>query len=147
MKYLMHHLYSKSLEEARLKFEDEEIPAEVDAEMDSEEESSGTQAGEWNIKRMDGEGEESEDSNKQGMIRTVKGAHLVFKRQSEEGAFDELWIYNIGDDNRTEIEIRRDILAATDIEPEKTKSEDGKQSYEMWTKGNVQYCFIKGLSN
>ena len=37
---------------------------------------------------------ESDDPDRQGVIRVVANAHLIYKRQNEEGTFDELWIYN-----------------------------------------------------
>ena len=79
------------------------------------------------------------------MIRVVPGAHLVFKRSDEEGTFDELWIYNVGEEFDQELQIRRAILSGTDIPNNKMSSPDGEQSYEMWTAGNAQLIHIKGL--
>ena len=81
----------------------------------------------------------------EGVIRTVKDAHLVYKRKNEEGTFDELWIYNISNDMKDELKIRRAILAGTDIPPKKTKSEDKTQSYSLTTLGNAQLLYITGL--
>lgn len=90
----------------------------------------------------------TEDPNKQGLIRNVKGAHLVYKRQSEDGTYDELWVYNVQDgDFSKEIKRRRDILSGTDIPPNKTTSPDGAQSYEIWTTSNAEMLLIKGLPN
>ncbi len=80
-----------------------------------------------------------------GLIRVVPNAHLVYKRETEEGKFEELWIYNIAAETTDELEIRRDILAGTDIEPRQTSSEDGEQSYELVTLGNAQILHISGL--
>lgn len=93
------------------------------------------------------EEQEPENPDRQGIIRTVEDAHLVYKRQQEDGTFEELWIYNVGDKLQNEVDIRRDILAGTDIPAKKTRTSDGQQSYEMWTAGNAQMILIRGLPN
>jgi hypothetical protein len=95
----------------------------------------------------DHELEEPEDPDRAGFIRVVQNAHLIYKRQSENGTFEELWIYNIHDDTNDELEIRRDILSGTDIPPKKTKSPDGVQTYTSTTMGNAQMLKISGLPN
>jgi len=90
---------------------------------------------------------EPKDPDHQGVIRTVKHAHLVYKRKNEEGSYDELWVYNIGDKVNDELEIRRDILAGTDILPKSTTSEDRSQQYTVTTLGNAQILHITGLPN
>ncbi len=94
-----------------------------------------------------GEGEGDEDEDRQGVIRTVDNSHLIFKRQNEEGTYDELWIYNTGADMKDELEIRRNILAGTDIPSNRTKSDDGTQAYTLTSMGNAQYLQIRGLPN
>jgi hypothetical protein len=89
----------------------------------------------------------AEDPDFQGVIRTVTGACLVYKRKGEEGTFEELWIYNIGKNMRNEMKIRRSILAGTDIQPNDVSSQDGTQRAESTTIGNVQYLRITGLPN
>lgn len=91
--------------------------------------------------------EEPVDPNRAGIIRTVDNAHLIYKRQSETGTYEELWIYNLHDATHDELDIRRDILAGTDIPVKKTKSADGKQSYSITTMGNGQLLKITGLQN
>ncbi|MDE1830558.1 MAG: hypothetical protein KGI25_09565 [Thaumarchaeota archaeon] len=81
------------------------------------------------------------------MIRTVKGAHLVYKRKNEEGTFDELWVFGTGGDMENSLKVRRAILAGTDIPPRATKSQNGAQSYTLKTLGNGQILHIKGLPN
>lgn len=88
---------------------------------------------------------EWEDDDRAGVIRTVPGAHLVYKRQQEDGTFEELWLYKIGDDFNQAINIRKDILAGTDIPPNKTKSEDGSQKYTITTMGDGQIVSVTGL--
>jgi hypothetical protein len=95
----------------------------------------------------DQELEEPENPNRAGFIRVVQNAHLIYKRQAENGTYEELWIYNLHDDTNDELDIRRDILAGTDIPPQKTKSADGVQSYTSTTMGNAQMIKISGLPN
>jgi hypothetical protein len=88
-----------------------------------------------------------DDADYQGTIRTVKGAYLVFKRQDTDGTYNELWIYNIGKDLKTETNIKRSILAGTDIPATKTSSPDGAQRVEAHSLGNIQFLNITGLPN
>lgn len=89
--------------------------------------------------------DEEEDPDRQGLIRVVPDAHLVYKRSAEDGSFEELWIYNTGDSYESEIDTRRAILAGTDIPLNKMTSDDGSQSYTVWTAGNGQMVHITGL--
>jgi len=91
--------------------------------------------------------EEPDNPNRSGFIRTVDKAHLIYKRQAENGTYEELWIYNIQTNTNDELEIRRNILAGTDIPVQKTKSPDGVQSYTSTTMGNAQMLKISGLPN
>jgi hypothetical protein len=91
--------------------------------------------------------EVEDDPDRQGLIRTVKGAHLVYKRKNEEGTFDELWVFGTGGDIKGDLQVRRAILAGTDIPPRAIKSENGQQSYTLTTMGNGQLLHIKGLPN
>lgn len=91
--------------------------------------------------------EVSGDPDRQGVIRKVDNAHLVYKRQNEDSTYDELWVYNIDDKVKSEIDVRRAILAGTDIEPTRTRSADGTQTYDLWTAGNAQMLHIQGLPN
>lgn len=93
------------------------------------------------------EEEQEQDPDFQGVIRTVTGACLVFKRKGEEGTYDELWMYNVGKNMRTEAKIRRSILSGTDIDIQDVSSEDGTQKCVTSTIGNVQYLKITGLPN
>ncbi len=112
----------------------EEMPDEMSDELGDE---AGGEAG----------GETEDDPNKQGMIRTVPGAHLIYKRSNTEGNFEELWIFHISPGVRDEMDIRREVLAGTDIHPEQTRSEDGSQNVEMWAAGNALLMKITGLPN
>ena len=122
---------------------DEELPADGPEEVVPGEEDMGDVEGDL------GDGpDELEDPNRQGMIRVVKGAHLVYKRKTPDGFYEELWMFNIGKEaSRDEMEIRKEILSGTDIPETGTSSEDGNQSYELWTSGNGQMMKIVGLPN
>jgi len=93
----------------------------------------------------DFDADEEENPDFQGMIRTVKGACLVFKRKTEDGTYDELWIYNVGNDLSAETSIRKSILSGTDIDPNTHRSDDGTQKASTWSVGNVQYLKLSGL--
>lgn len=86
-----------------------------------------------------------EDPNSM-VIRNVKNAHLVYKRATDEGSYEELWVYRL-DNIKDDLTIRKAILAGTDIQPGKLQSDDGVQTYEMWTAGNGQTIHITGLPN
>jgi len=100
-----------------------------------------------NTQQLSQEEIESQDPNAQGLIRTVDKAHLVFKRQMEDGKFEELWVYNLGDKIHDSLNVRRDILGGTDIPRGHTRSEDGHQSYTLHTLGNAQLLHVTGLAN
>jgi hypothetical protein len=97
--------------------------------------------------RVTDEAEPEEDQNFQGIIRTVKGACLVYKRRNEDGNYEELWIYNVGTRFDDSMQIRKAILAGTDIDTNDTQSEDGTQEATTYSIGNVQYLNIQGLPN
>jgi hypothetical protein len=92
----------------------------------------------------------TEDPNKRGLIRTVKKAHLVYKRETEDGTFEELWVMNVNK-LKDDLAVRKAILAGTDIPSGATKSQDdgtgNVQEYTLWTAGNVEFIKITGLVN
>ena len=63
----------------------------------------------------------------------------------ENGNFEELWVYNVGNDMKRETQIRRAILAGTDINPSTQESEDGNQYSETSSMGNIQFLHIIGM--
>lgn len=90
---------------------------------------------------VDGAQEEAAD-------RYVQGAHLVYKKQIDAADFEELWIYSVDPQQPEDSgKILKSILSGTDIPENKSRSDDGKQSYDIWTAGNAQYVRITGLSN
>ncbi len=91
---------------------------------------------------------DDQDPDRQGVIRTVKGSHLVYKREQPDGFYEEMWFYNIGKDaSRDELEIKKNILAGTDIKVNQTISDDGAQTYSIWSVGNGQMIRITGIPN
>jgi hypothetical protein len=86
-----------------------------------------------------------ENEDFQGDLREIPGARLVYKRKTETGTYDELWVYVMSKSMRDESNIRQNILAGTDIEQNAQQSPDGKQSYSMWTIGNRQMIKVSGL--
>jgi hypothetical protein len=89
--------------------------------------------------------EDAEDENFSGIIRTVKGAALAYKRETGDGTFEELWVYNSDGDFSTESEIKSAILAGTDIDESKLMSDNGEQKADLWTVGNVTFLKTTGL--
>ena len=88
----------------------------------------------------------TENPDKQGNVRTVPGAHLVYKRKNEMGTYDELWIFP-SSEIKNSLKIRNAILSGTDIPPNKTTSPDDKSSYNVWSAGNCELMNITGLPN
>ncbi len=89
----------------------------------------------------------TENPDRQGVLRAVRGAHLVYKRETEDGTYEELWVFNGGDSVSKNLDTRKAILAGTDIPTNKTSSPDGKQQYTLWTAGNAELLNIVGLPN
>lgn len=87
---------------------------------------------------------EPEDPNRAGVIRYVKGAHLVYKREQEDGTYEEMWIFNSGEFKK-DMDVKKAILAGTDIPVNATASEDGSQEVSMWSAGNADIVVIRGL--
>ena len=105
---------------------------------DDKEETEEKEDKDQDDQKGDGKGD------KEGMIRVVKGAHLVYKRKNEDGLYDELWVFptsNVFSDEK----IVDKILAGTDIEKSNGTNEDGTQEYEYWTIGNVNMMKVIGL--
>lgn len=124
-----------------LQMGDDEMSDDTGDSMDDEE-SMGAPDGD-----MGTDDEEEGDENFQGNIRSVRGANLVYKRGSEDGTFEELWIYNITKNRKRDQLIRTAIFAGTDIDPHTAESRDGSQEAEVSTLGNVQFLRISGLVN
>lgn len=80
--------------------------------------------------------------------RSVKGAHLVFKRQADVDTYEELWIYEINPkDPMAHAKVEELILAGTDISPTSMASEDGSQRAKSWVAGNAKMLHLSGLVN
>lgn len=91
--------------------------------------------------------ESEEDPDRQGTIRTVKGAKMIYKRQQPDGTFSEMWAYNVGQGLHETLSVKRAILSGTDIPENHFESADGKQRYKIVTMGNAQLIKIEGLPN
>ncbi len=126
---------------------DEKDPTNMAVDDQYGEDDPNDQEGFGDAEGEMGADQEWDDPDFQGSIRQVEGAHLVFKRQQEDGTFNELWQYNLGDDFKKELTIRRAIISGTDIPINKMRSPDSSQSYELWTIGNGQLLQVKGLPN
>jgi hypothetical protein len=111
---------------------------------DSGEIDDGAESGDGTVEND----EDDEDNDREGVIRSVPNAQLVYKRNSGTGNFDELWVYNVSkEEMQDELAIRQNILAGTDIPIDDTTSPDNSQTCEIWTAGNVQFMYITGLPN
>jgi len=129
---------------------DLDVPADDEVDLDAEGGDNEVDLdldGEDDTGIMADIGDEAEaDPDRQGLIRTVPKAHLIYKREQNDGTFEELWIYNIGD-IRNDMATKKAILAGTDIPTNRTRSEDGEQECSVWSVGNAELLLIKGLSN
>jgi hypothetical protein len=125
-------------------FEDEELE-DLDAEGGEESDNKELPKPEDTLSNTV-EDEIEENPDKQGLIRFVPNAHLVYKRVQPDGTFSELWIYNIYGLN-DELEIKKSILAGTDIDIKTSTDDSGNQEYQLFTMGNAQLMHITGLPN
>ena len=91
--------------------------------------------------------DKKENPDKQGVIRNIKNAHLIYKRQDVDGTYIELWAYDIQKGLKDEFNIRNAILNGTDIDHKTGSSPDNVQRYELWTSNNRQFMQITGLPN
>lgn len=88
-----------------------------------------------------------EDPNFDGNIRTVKGACLVYKRLNNSNMYEELWVFTKPSTVKEQADIRRAILAGTDIDLHSGRSEDGSQGARTKAVGNTVFIEITGLPN
>lgn len=132
LEFLSRSYYKSEDEEQRTPGE-ESVPKPEEADDVPEDEIDDELGGE----------EEHQDRDKMGLIRRVANAHLVYKRQEEDGTYTELWLYH--DDVIKSAEIRREIIAGTDIDINTGYSEDKLQTYEIWSPGNCEMMEIRGL--
>jgi hypothetical protein len=96
----------------------------------------------------DSEQEDLTNKNRQGNIRTVESARLIYKRKNDTSRYDELWIFNIdqyGVDDSSKI--KDAILAGTDIPEDQKESETGEENYEIWHVGDMAFLKISNLPN
>lgn len=116
----------------------EDVDVDGEVEVDDVESTEGNE-------ELDGIAQQAtEDPDRAGLIRRVPNARLVYKRETADGSFEELWIYNVGN-IKDELAVRKAILAGTDIPTNQTQSPDGTQNYTVWTSGNAEILHILGL--
>lgn len=84
------------------------------------------------------------DPNRAGVIRKVDGAHLVYKREQQDGTYEEMWIFNTSNIKQT-MKIRSAILSGTDVKHGQSQSDDGSQNVSTWSVGNADILVISGL--
>jgi len=63
----------------------------------------------------EGEPEKKEPSKYEGVVRSVKGAYLVSKKQQPDETYTEIWMYNVGGKFQHESDVRKGVLSGTDI--------------------------------
>ena len=92
-----------------------------------------------------------DDPDRQGTIRTVADAHLVYKRRNENNQFTELWVYKENKLLKNNSKIYDAILAGTDIPKALKHSPDGSQTVNIWEIGpptnTLVFVEIEGLQN
>ncbi len=89
----------------------------------------------------------SEEQDRDGIIRDVAGAYLVYKRVTPDGTYDELWIYNISPDLTITTKIKHAILAGTDIDSNTQYSNNDEEHASSYSLGNLQFLKLTGLPN
>jgi len=137
----MHTTFSQYLYEQKFKLiefdKDSKKSDEKSTNSDDKEEKSSD----------DKKEDKKENPDKQGVIRNIKNAHLIYKRQDVDGTYIELWAYDIQKGLQDEFNIRNAILNGTDIDHKTGSSPDNVQRYELWTSNNRQFMQITGLPN
>jgi hypothetical protein len=120
---------------------------DIDDDSDFSQDDFNSMNGEDEGQSTEETDEEGQSGNPdlQGQIRSVTGAVLVYKRQNQDGTYNELWVYTVGKDVKSEYAIRRAILSGTDVDPNTQESDDGSQRAVSKTVGNVQFIQITGL--
>lgn len=155
----MHTTFSQYLYEQKFKM----IEFDKDSKKSDEKSTNSEEKEEKDIKKDDissDKDEKSSDDNKddkkknkkenpdkQGVIRNIKNAHLIYKRQDVDGTYTELWAYDIAKGLKDEFNVRNAILNGTDIDHKTGSSPDNIQRYELWTSNNRQFMQITGLPN
>lgn len=151
----MHTTFSQYLYEQKFKL----IEFDKDSKKSDEKSTNSDDKEEKDIKKDDITSDKDEKSSddkkedkkenpdKQGVIRNIKNAHLIYKRQDVDGTYIELWAYDIHKGLKDEFNIRNAILNGTDIDHKTGSSPDNVQRYELWTSNNRQFMQITGLPN
>lgn len=96
-------------------------------------------------------GEVPSTSDRDGEIRVVPRAHLVYKRKQDANKFTELWIYKHDNLAKQSDLVYAAILAATDIPVRAKSSPDGEQTVKTWRIGKptdtLVFVELNGLTS
>lgn len=137
--------FNDQLERARLQYDDDEaIPYKLnkkilDAESDDYDEDESEPA------------KPIVDPDRQGVVRIVKDAHLIYKRKDDHNKYTELWVFKENKISKTAGRTYDAILAGSDIPKGYVQSPDGSQTVVKWEVGppdnTLIYVEIKGMQN
>ena len=127
----------------------------TDDQQDGDENSPDPQSDQFNQDEPGGEtqpdNKSKEDPDRQGSIRTIPDAHLVYKRKNDHNLYDELWIYKQNQHDSWTMKTYDAIIAGSDIPKGSTSSPDSQQTVERWEVGDptntLVFVHIKGLPN
>jgi hypothetical protein len=129
--------------------DDQQIDGEQGDEFDDSQQQP--QDGEQGDEPNQAEDGEQGDPDRQGDLRSVPDAHLVYKRKNENNLYDELWIFKINQHDTWTMKTFDAIMAGTDIPKGSTTSDDGSQTVERWEVGDPKntlvFVNIKGLTS
>lgn len=122
-----------------------------DADPSSDSDQNVMPDEESNLDDSEASTERKEDPDRQGSIRTVPNAHLVYKRKNENNLYTELWIYKQNQLDTWTMKTYDAIIAGSDIPKGSLTSSDGAQTVEKWEVGSPKdtlvFVCITGLSN
>lgn len=79
-----------------------------------------------------------------GPVRRVPRAKFLSKHKNEDGTFTERWMY-LAQSIDDLVNIKRQILAGTDIPVDATSSRDGKEGFVIEQFGDVVWMTINGV--
>jgi hypothetical protein len=126
---------------------DEDKSQNINNDLNKQSDDSYNDSDDQNQSEDNDDEEDEGDPDRQGVIRTIKDAHLIYKRKDGDGTFTELWEYDISKGTKDEFRIRSAILNGTDIDHKTSTSPDNKQQYTLWNSNTRQMMQISGLPN
>lgn len=126
-------------------FDDEDSEDEMDDEDLDIEDGDASEYDPLEMEDFDPDLNSLDEPIYDGIVRAIKGAYLVSRKEQPDETFTEVWIYNVDNKYETEANIRKAIISGTDIDPKSNVSEDKSQEAIYTTVGNVQFLTITGL--